>query len=93
MASELQSFILKKLDESSTPLNSATAFPALDSPTVKGILDSLSSREMLTYETLEKEEAVLTPEGQQISEEGSHEAKVFEAVKAMGSLAIKELAV
>ncbi|KAI9749472.1 MAG: Phenylalanyl-tRNA synthetase, beta subunit, cytoplasmic [Lichina confinis] len=47
---------------------------------------------MVVYETLEKDEANLTPEGAQIAAHGSHEAKVFEAVlKAVEGLQIDRL--
>lgn len=93
MASELQSQILHKLDESSTPINSSDTFPDVESTVIKGAIDSLGSREMIEFDTIDREEAVLTPEGIQIATEGSHEARVFDAVKAMGGLKIKDLAV
>lgn len=47
---------------------------------------------MITYETNDREEAVLEPEGQEIAANGSHEARVFEALRqAMDGLTIPEL--
>ena len=47
---------------------------------------------MIIYETNDREEAVLEPEGQEIAANGSHEARVFEALRqAMGGLTIPEL--
>lgn len=58
------------------------AFPSSPSSNVKSALDRLGSRQMVEYETREKELIVLTPEGQEIADNGSHEAKVFAAVVA-----------
>lgn len=81
-------------DAPKLPLLSAAAFPETEPTTLKGTLDSLQSREMVAYETVEKEVAVLTEEGAGIVQDGSHEAKVYEAVcKAMDGLKIVELAV
>lgn len=47
---------------------------------------------MVTYETIDREEPVLEAEGQEITANGSHEARVFEALqKAIGGLTIAEL--
>lgn len=73
---------------------SSTAFPNVEATVVKGALDSLQSKEMVVYETVDREVAVLTEEGQSIVNDGSHEAKVYEAVcKAVGGLKISELPV
>ncbi|KAJ6785908.1 hypothetical protein PWT90_09494 [Aphanocladium album] len=88
---DLTSQILLALDKQS-PVLTAEAFPALASQDVKAALDRLGSRSMITYETIEREEAVLEPEAEQIAEHGSHEARVFEALrKAMDGLSVAEL--
>jgi hypothetical protein len=47
---------------------------------------------MITYETIDREEAVLEPEAQEIAANGSHEARVFEALrKAVDGLTVSEL--
>ena len=47
---------------------------------------------MVTYETIDREEPVLEAEGQDITANGSHEARVFEALqKAMKGLTMAEL--
>ncbi|ATY58834.1 phenylalanyl-tRNA synthetase alpha chain [Cordyceps militaris CM01] len=75
-----------------SPILTAEAFPALASQDVKAALDRLASRSMITYETIEREEAVLEPEAEQIAEHGSHEARVFEALrKALDGLSVQEL--
>ncbi|KAG8713504.1 Phenylalanyl-tRNA synthetase, beta subunit, cytoplasmic [Ceratobasidium sp. 395] len=52
---------------------------------IQGALNSLLSREMITYTTQEVMGTVLTPEGAQIAELGSHEARVWAALPAKGS--------
>ncbi|KAH8149476.1 uncharacterized protein LAJ45_06556 [Morchella importuna] len=93
MATDLPTQILHALDTASAlPLVSSTAFPNVEATVVKGALDSLQSKEMVVYETVDREVAVLTEEGQSIVNDGSHEAKVYEAVcKAVGGLKISEL--
>ena len=47
---------------------------------------------MVAYETLEREEALLEAEGELIAEKGSHEARVFEALRAaVEGLTMQEL--
>ena len=69
------------------------AFPDVSQQEIKAALDRLASRSMLHYETLDSEQIVLTNEGRQIAEQGSHEYKVWEVVKRRGKIAIKELPV
>ncbi|KAF8525346.1 tRNA synthetases class II core domain (F)-domain-containing protein [Gautieria morchelliformis] len=61
---------------------------------IQGALNSLLSREMITYTTQEDLVHVLTPEGAQVAQQGSHEARVWAAVPAKGegtSLSVKDL--
>lgn len=93
MATDLVSEILDALSLNNH-LTSSDAFPDVPSSTIKGALDRLDSRGMVLYQTLEREEANLTEEGKGIAAEGSHEAKVFEAVsKAVEGLRISDLPV
>lgn len=88
---DLTSQILKALSEKS-PLLSAEAFPTIAFQDIKAALDRLASRSMITYETIDKEEAILEPEAEQMAEHGSHEARVFEALRnALEGLTIQEL--
>src|SRR5277367_755311 len=88
---DLTSKILHALDHKE-PLLSAEAFPSAKSTDVKSALDRLGSRSMVAYETIDREEPVLEAEGQDITANGSHEARVFEALqKAMEGLTIAEL--
>ena len=94
MAGDLTSRVLDLLSESNGPLLTADAFPTTPFATVKSALDRLGSREMVVYKTIEREEAVLTEEARGIAANGSHEAKVFEAVrKAVEGLKIGDLPV
>lgn len=81
MAGDLTSQLLEFLSLSDGPLLSADVFPSVPSTTVKSALDRLSSREMVVYKTIDREEIILTTEAEEIAIEGSHEAKVFEAVR------------
>ena len=83
--------ILHALDKKS-PLVSSEVFPTIPYQEVKSALDRLKSRLMITYEYAEKDEPILQPEAEQIVAQGSHEARVFEAVsKAMEGLTIQGL--
>lgn len=73
-------------------LLSSDIFPSQKSTDVKSSLDRLASRSMITYETIDREEAALEPEAQEIAANGSHEARVFEALrKAVEGLTVSEL--
>ena len=88
---DLPSDILQALSQND-PILSAETFPSVRSTELKGALDRLASRSMVTYDTLDREEAVLEPEALEIAANGSHEARVFEALKqAMDGLTVSEL--
>lgn len=89
-AEDLTSSILQTLD-SQEPILTADAFPNASQAEIKAALDRLASRGMVEYEAQPTEQVVLTGEGQQICDEGSHEWKVWEAVKSKGRIPIKEL--
>ncbi|EDR12918.1 uncharacterized protein LACBIDRAFT_183128 [Laccaria bicolor S238N-H82] len=55
-----------------------------DQITILGALNSLSSREMVKYDTHDVSSHVLTPEGAQIVKDGSHEARVWSALSLKG---------
>lgn len=83
--------ILQALDKSE-PIISTEAFPAATFVEVKAALDRLMSRDMVRYDTIERQEALLEPEGEEIAANGSHEARVFEAVRtAMEGLSVQDL--
>jgi phenylalanyl-tRNA synthetase alpha chain len=88
---DLVSQVLQTLNKTE-PIVSTEAFPTATFVDVKAALDRLASREMVRYETIERQEALLEPEGEEIASNGSHEARVFEAVRtAMEGLSIQEL--
>jgi phenylalanyl-tRNA synthetase alpha chain len=60
---------------------------------IKAALDRLASRNMVVYGTNDQEQVILTKEGEQIANEGSHEFKVWDAVKRRGQMPLKELQV
>lgn len=92
MATDLTAEVLSALATADQPIFSQDAFPSHPPEIIKASLDRLGSREMVEYEKLDREEIHLTPEGEGIAENGSHEARVFEAVKAaMEGLKIKDL--
>lgn len=94
MAADLASQVLDALAHCDGPILSAEAFASTPSSAVKSALDRLGSREMVTYKTIDREEAVLTYEAEGIAADGSHEAKVFEAVRqAVEGLKIGDLPV
>ena len=94
MGSDLTSEILDLLSERNEPLLTTDVFPTIASTLVKSALDRLGSREMVAYKTIEREESILTEEALGIAANGSHEAKVFEAVrKAVEGLKIGDLSV
>ena len=91
---DLTARVLDALSQTDGSILTADAFPTLDFTTMKSALDRLGSREMVLYRQLEREEAALTPEAKTIATEGSHEAKVFEAVRqAVDGLKIVDLPV
>jgi len=86
--------ILAALDASGggAPVSSADAFPAVPFAEIKAALDRLMARDMVRYETIERQEALLEPEGAAIAASGSHEARVFEVVRAaLEGLTVQEL--
>ncbi|KAK7537471.1 tRNA synthetases class II core domain (F)-domain-containing protein [Phyllosticta citribraziliensis] len=72
-------------------IRSNVDLPQTSQQDVKAALDRLASRSMVTYQTAESEQVLLTKESQTIVDEGSHEWKVWDAVKKHGKVGIKEL--
>lgn len=74
------------------PILSADVFQNEPFESLKAALDRLRSRDMIIYDTIDREEAKLTPEAEGIAEYGSHEARVFEAVRSsLKGLSLKDL--
>ena len=74
-------------------LESKQDFPSIPQAEIKAALDRLASRSMVEYQTQDSEQVILTPEAESIVADGSHEFKVWKAVKDAGKVPIKELAV
>ncbi|KAF2497039.1 phenylalanyl-tRNA synthetase-like protein alpha chain [Lophium mytilinum] len=87
---DLPQEVLNLLDEKPT-IHTSEDFPDVSQPEIKAAIDKLRSRSMLQYETSDTEQVVLTSEGKGICDEGSHEYKVWDAVRQSGRLPIKEL--
>ena len=83
---DLTSEILQLLSQND-PIISSEALPSQPSTVVKGALDRLKSRSMVSYDTIDKEEAVLEAEGEEILANGSHEVRVFEALQKVSTIA------
>ena len=89
--SDLPSEILQALSKKD-PILSTETFPSIKSTDLKGALDRLASRSMITYETIDREEAILEAEAVGIADNGSHEARVWEKVRnSKEGLTIQEL--
>ncbi|KAK2786731.1 Phenylalanyl-tRNA synthetase, beta subunit, cytoplasmic [Onygenales sp. PD_12] len=92
MAPDLPTQVLDLLSSTNDSILSTDAFPSVPSIPLRSALDRLASRDMIEYEPIEREEAVLSPEAEGIIANGSHEAKVFEAVRAaLDGLKISDL--
>lgn len=89
---DLTQQILDTLD-TKEPLKTNEDFADVPQNEIKAALDRLGSRQMLTHETNDAERVLLTPEGQQICDEGSHEYKVWDAVQKKGKIPLKDLPV
>ncbi|SMY18795.1 unnamed protein product [Zymoseptoria tritici ST99CH_1A5] len=76
--------------ESTDPFKTEDVYPQKSQAELKAALDRLASRAMVGYDTNDTEQVILTGEGQQICDEGSHEYKVWEAVKKAGRLGLKD---
>ncbi|KAH9902226.1 phenylalanyl-tRNA synthetase-like protein alpha chain [Xylariomycetidae sp. FL2044] len=88
---DLASDILAALSKSD-PISSNDAFPQAKFADLKAALDRLGSRSMVTYKQIDQELPILEPEGKLIAENGSHEARVFDALRqAMSGLTVAEL--
>ncbi|KAJ3088994.1 hypothetical protein HK102_007446 [Quaeritorhiza haematococci] len=62
-----------------------------DQLVLRGVLSSLNSREIVDFEQIDHEQWVLTEEGKQVADTGSHEAKVFNAIPADKGISIPEI--
>jgi phenylalanyl-tRNA synthetase alpha chain len=84
--------VLDLLD-SKQPLQTSEDFPSIPQAEIKAALDRLASRSMVEYQAHDSEQVLLTAEAESIVADGSHEFKVWKAVKDAGKVPIKEIAV
>lgn len=71
---------------------SSDAFPKQSSTDLQAALLSLASKEMITYDTINRDEWTLLPEAEGIAQNGSHEARIFDALsKAVDGLSLADL--
>ncbi|PVG03460.1 putative FRS2-phenylalanine--tRNA ligase beta chain, cytosolic [Serendipita vermifera] len=93
MSQAIQQLILETLDKHNTIDDTRTLIlPGETSPAatqdaqlaIIAALNSLLSRNMVAYEAHEVLSYCLTPEGEQIAEQGSHEARVWAALSEKG---------
>lgn len=83
--------VLQALDKTESILTNEL-FPEAKTLDIKAALDRLNGRSMITYETLERDEYLLEAEAEQIAANGSHEARVFEALRqAVEGLSVADL--
>ncbi|KAK3676782.1 Phenylalanyl-tRNA synthetase, beta subunit, cytoplasmic [Recurvomyces mirabilis] len=86
---DLTEEILEAVDQQAEVATSEK-FPQTSQAEIKAALDRLASRSMVEYDTKDREEVALTKEGQEIVNEGSHEFKVWDAVRQAGRLSLKD---
>lgn len=92
MAEDLTGQVLNAVATANGSILTSEAFPGLPFQIIKSAVDKLRSREFINAEQIDREEVVLTPEAEGIATHGSHEARVFEAVRSgIEGLSIKDL--
>lgn len=90
---DLTQEILDVLDAKHETFSTDVEFRHVPQQEIKAALDRLASRSMIQYRQSDTEQVLLTPEGQMICDEGSHEYKVWAAVDKHGKLPLKRLPV
>lgn len=91
-AGDVTQRVLDILDTKS-PFHTSEDLATTSQKDTKAALDRLASRLMVSYETKDSEQVLLTPEAEDIVAKGSHEFRVWAAVKEAGKVPIKELPV
>ncbi|KAJ2373867.1 Phenylalanyl-tRNA synthetase, beta subunit, cytoplasmic, partial [Coemansia sp. RSA 2607] len=81
MSEELKLSILNKLEAEGSIADTKIAFADVSAETILGALKSLESQEV-TYKTLTTEVWTIESEGQDMLDNGSYEARIFDAVPA-----------
>ncbi|KAK5054029.1 hypothetical protein LTR84_001991 [Exophiala bonariae] len=92
MAEDLTAQVLNVLASADGPILTSDVLPNASLIPVKAAVDRLRSRGFLEAEQIDRIELHLTAEGEEIANNGSNGAKVFEAVRAaLEGLKIKDL--
>jgi phenylalanyl-tRNA synthetase alpha chain len=91
-ARDLPHEVLRLLDDKGD-FSTNDAFPEVPHRDIKSALDRLASRSMVVYDTKDTEVLLLTKEAEDICDKGSHEYRVWDAVRQRGKVPIKQLAV
>jgi phenylalanyl-tRNA synthetase alpha chain len=92
MSEDLTAQVLSALSSADGPILTSETFPNASDVAIQASVTRLESVKFIKSQKLDREEVILTEEGETIAENGSHEARVFEAVRsAMEGLAIKDL--
>jgi len=92
MAEDLTAQVLNALASADGPLLTSDILPNATLIPVKAAVDRLRSRDIIQAEQIDRIELALTEEGEDIADNGSNGAKVFEAVRStLEGLKIKDL--
>lgn len=98
---QLQLSILEQLDSADIHDSRELVLPSTGAPAgsehsvqmaIKAALDSLSGREMVTASQKQVDSLALTPEGEEMAQDGSYEYRVWSTLGTSEPLDIKQLA-
>jgi phenylalanyl-tRNA synthetase alpha chain len=84
--------VLDLLDTKDT-LQTDEDFPTISQAEIKAALDRLASRSMIEYTSKNTDKVALTAESEDIVKNGSHEIRVWKAIKEAEKVSIKDLPV
>jgi phenylalanyl-tRNA synthetase alpha chain len=84
--------VLDLLDTKDT-LQTDEDFPTISQAEIKAALDRLASRSMVEYTSKNTDKVALTAESEDIVKNGSHEIRVWKAIKEAEKVSIKDLPV
>ncbi|GMM34804.1 phenylalanine--tRNA ligase subunit alpha [Saccharomycopsis crataegensis] len=84
--------VLKALDKEGVIQNTDATFPGVTFQAIQAVLNSLSAFEMVKYKPIEKDQWVLTKEGEEIVEQGSHEYRLLtEVISSLEGMKISDV--
>lgn len=89
---DLQDTVLQRLDQKGSIADTSVEFVGIESQKILATLNSLASRDMITYKSHSSDKYTLTEEGKQIAENGSHEYLLYQkVVESMSGLKISDV--